>query len=83
MEVFSKNNATRFFPPQADFKVKQCVRAGAAFLEIEPVDLSAYTICRRHKTPRGGNIFKYFSNRQVPHEIVCDHVSGRGDPLVM
>ncbi len=83
MEEFTKNNGTRFFPPQADFKVKQGVRGGAAFFEIEPIDLSAHTICRRHGAARGGNIFKYFSNRQIAHEIVCDHVSGRGDPLVV
>ena len=83
MEMFSENNHTRFFPPQADFNVKQGARGGAAFFEIEPIDLSAHTICRRHKTARGRNIFKYFSNRQVTHEIVCHHVSGRGDPLVV
>lgn len=82
-EMFSKDSGARFLPPQADFNVKQGVGAGSVFLEIEPIDLSGHAVCRRHRTPRGDNIFKYFSNRQTAHEIACDHVSGRCDPLVM
>ena len=83
MEMFPKNNVTRFFPPQTDLKVQHGARGGAVFFEIEPIDLCAHTICRRHGTARGGHTFKYFSHRQVTHERVCDHVPGRGDPLIM
>ena len=83
MEEFTKNNGTRLLRHRLISRSSKALEAAPLFFEIEPIDLSAHTICRRHGAARGGNIFKYFSNRQIAHEIVCDHVSGRGDPLVV
>lgn len=83
MEIFSKKIGTRFCPSQADLNARQGLRGGAALFEIESTDLCAYTVCRRHKAFRWPDILKYFPNRLITHEIVCDHVSGWGDTLVM
>jgi len=83
MEVFSKKDATRFFLPEADFQVKQGVWGRAVFFESEPIDLSAYPVCRRHGVFCRHDIFKHLSNREITHQIVCDHVSGGIDPFIM
>lgn len=83
MKMFSKKNGTRVFPPEADFQVKQDTRAGAVFFETEPIDLSAYPVCRRHGISYRHNIFEHFPKRQITHQVVRDHVSGRTDPFVM
>ena len=83
MEVFPKKNATRFFLPEADFQVKQGVGGRAVFFESKPIDLSAYPVCRRHGGFCRQDIFKHLFNREITHQIVCDHVSGGIDPLIM
>jgi hypothetical protein len=80
MEMFSKKNgACRYFLPKADFQVKQNVRRGPVFFESEPVDLSAYLVCRRHGISHGGSVLEYVFMRDIAHKIVCAHVSGRVD----
>ncbi|MGD0400368.1 MAG: hypothetical protein ABSC04_15790 [Syntrophobacteraceae bacterium] len=83
MEVFSKQNATRFFLPKADFQVKQGVWGGAVFFESEPIDLSAYPVFRRHGVFCRHDIFKHLFKREITHQMVCDHVSGGIDPFIM
>jgi len=83
MEVFSKQNATRFFLPKADFQVKQGVWGGAVFFEGEPIDLSAYPVFRRHGVFCRHDIFKHLFKREITHQMVCDHVSGGIDPFIM
>ncbi len=78
-----KNGACRYFLPKADFQVQHGVRRGPVFLESEPVDLSAYLVCRRHGVSRNDSVLEYGSGRDIAHRIVCDHVSGRIDPFGM
>ena len=83
MEMFSKENGMRFLLHEADFHVQQGMRGGAVFFECEPIDLSAYLVFRRHGIAHRNAVFKYHSKREITHQIVCDHVSGRVDPFVM
>ena len=83
MEIFSKKNCAGFFPPQADFQVKQGVGRGAVFFESEPIDLSTYPVLRRHRVCCRYDTLKYLCLREITHQIVCNHVSGRIYPFVM
>jgi hypothetical protein len=83
MEIFPKKDGTRFLLPGTDFQVHQGMRGGTVFCERELIDLSAYLVCRRHGIPYRNGVFKYHSKREITHQIVCDHVSGRIDPFVL
>ncbi len=82
MEMFSlENSAHGVFLPKTDFHVKQGMRGGAVFFESEPVDLSAYLVCRVHRISHWNGMFKYRSRSEIMHQLVRDHASGTIDPF--
>jgi len=82
MEMFSKKNrACGFFLPKAHFHVQEGMVGGTVFLENEVADLSAYLVCRRYGISHRNSILRHHSRREIAHQIVSDHVSGRIDPF--
>ena len=83
MEMFSKKNGARFFPPETDFQVQNGMRGGTNFFEGELVDLPAHPVFRRNGISCRYDTFKHLSKRQIAHQIVSNHVSGGADPFIM
>ena len=82
MEMFSKENGMRFLLHEADFHVQQGMRGGSVFYECEPIDLSAYLVCRSHGIAHRNSVLKHHAKREVAHQTVCNHAAGRIDPFV-
>jgi hypothetical protein len=84
MKMFTKkNHGCRFFLPKADFLVQGGIRGRTVFFESEPVELSAYLICRKRGISRRNDVLKNYSQREFVHRIVSDHVCGGIDPFVI
>ncbi len=84
MEMLSKKHAAwRGLPPHRYFHVQCGVRGGAVFFESEPINVSAHLVYRSYRTPDRDGVFEHMRQREIAHEYVCQHVSGRADPFMV